>query len=287
MTFKDIIVKITEYWSKRSSMGRFGLALFAMIYLVAPQPIIIAAGLILIFSSLQVVKSFTHWFLIAIPSIIVTYALGLSLFILFLFLTTDQVTADEYVMTEMALTTQEKNAYISLIDEVDYYQVDPIMTTGDLGFDLMTLVSYKTGYWFNRNPIESPIIMLSPYQYDADHLDFEIYIYNQFGHELKYYNLLDHIYDVIRFDVPEDTLSIIIQVENVQGEILYDSGEIDIYHDMDYNPNLLAKGGQYDANPLKTFVLNAVGAHLAAILIATLLVSIYNTYQKRTKKVTE
>ncbi|TNF08718.1 MAG: hypothetical protein EP317_02535 [Bacillota bacterium] len=286
MRFKDIVENIKVYWSKRSSTSRIGLVLFFVVYLIIPQPFIIVAGGMVLFASFQVVKKVSHWFYIAIPAIMIIYALGLSLFILMLFLTTDSVTEDEYVITEDPLTTREEFFYKEMIYELDFYQVDPINTDHILNFEMLSLVGYRRGYWFNRAPKDHAQLLMTPHSNLPD-VELEIYLYNQSGAELAYYSFMDNIHEVIRYEVPEDIISIIIQIENIQGDILYDSGEIAIYHDIDYNPNQIAKGGQYDPNPVATYVLNAFAAHLGALFIITMLVSVNNTYQKWIKKVTK
>jgi energy-coupling factor transporter transmembrane protein EcfT len=284
MNYKDVIQYLKNAWSKRSSFGRFGLVFFAVIYLVIPQPFIIGACIVFFFYSFNIAKTFKHWLIIFIPFQLITYALGLTFFIFFLFITTDSVTESEYIMTETPLTTAEVNAYKDMIFELDFYEVDPINTDSNLPFEMLSLVGYKRGYWFNREAIDSPQLLITPFSNQTGD-ELEIYIYNQFGTELRYYSFMRELDSIITFEVPEDVISLIVQVENVAGDILYDSGEIEIYHDIDFNPNLIAKGGQYDANPLATYVLNALAAHLGALLMITMIISGYNTYHKFTKKV--
>ncbi|MDX9692369.1 MAG: hypothetical protein RBT45_07920 [Acholeplasmataceae bacterium] len=284
MNYKDVILYLKNQWSKRSSFGRFGFVFFAVIYLVIPQPFIIGACLVFFFYSFNLAKTFKHWLFIFIPAQLIIFAFGLTLFIFFLFITTDSVTESEYIMTENALTTTEVNVYKDMIYELDFYEVDPINTDNSLPFEMLSLVGYKRGYWFNRDAMDSPQLLITPFGNDTGD-ELEIYIYNQFGTELRYYSFMNNFNDIITFEVPEDVISLIVQVENIAGDILYDSGEIEIYHDIDFNPNLISKGGQYDANPLGTYVLNAIAAHLGALLMITMMISAYNTYNKFTKKV--
>lgn len=277
MKFSIIWNDIKSFWSTLNRFSKVLWIIFSILYLFIPQFLIIPLSLYVFYRVVYHMKKWKHFF-IACGSFLLIFALAIALFVTFLFITTDSFEDRVYTYTDIPLTDKEEKWYHAMIEEVDYYVIDPIMMSEDQPFKMIGIMGYNTGYWFNRDPFNWPVIELIFYQFDEDQSDLWIFVNYEDGIDELSFSMKRERTKMITLNPNDEVTSIEIRVENGMNQVIYTFDEIIIYPYED-QPMNMDFGGQYDPTPFKTFLSNLIGAHLATLFILSLSYVYHKKYQ--------
>lgn len=280
---KTLLLTIKNHFMRLSHFQKIGFIILLLLYLVFPQMVLLPLSVLFIFIMLYKVPGVKKK-AISLSVMLTIYAIAIALFLGFLLLTGADSINDEYVMTDLPLSNQAEKMYMNMIEDLSFYEVDPLYVGSQETFEMMVVMGYTRGYWFNREPIDYPRVLITPFSLSSTYNDLDIYIYNQFGSEIEYYSFKSSFASIQTKELNDDITSIIIQVKDSNRNVLYDSGEIDIYHERTENPNELSFGGQYDPTPTRNWILNAIAAHIAGLFIYVSLYYLWNKFILKQKK---
>jgi len=271
MEKQNFVSLIKTYWSRITVLKRILWIIFLLIYLVFPQFLVIPLAIYLFYIVSAKMPRWLH-VLSSLTIFIFIYAIAVLIFVGFLWVTTDVDEEDEYTYTALELSETEEKYYKKMIGELDFYQIDPLLTDDDHIFKLIGLMGYRRGYWFNRAPLDSPTILLIPYELNQGEEDLFIEINYETDIKSFSYSFKDKFKNIITLSPEEDVISVNIVIRNFADEVIYTFDSILIYQDRLENPYPMDYGGQYDPHPIKTIILNNIGIHIATIFM------IFSTY---------
>jgi hypothetical protein len=268
MKHRMIIRDFKGYWANQNGLNKALLITLSILYLFIPQFLIIPFALYLFYEVEKRMKKWKHYF-ITLGVFILIYAIAIALFVSFLLLTTETLEDKTFTYTDIELTAKETKLYQKMINEVDFYVIDPLMTEDGQPFKLIGLIGYNTGYWFNRSAIDYPEILLIPYYLDQGVNDLFISItYHEDIDEL-FYSVKHQMNKIISLNPNQNVTSIQINVENGLNQVIYSFDEITIYHNRLEHPLVMDFGGQYDPTPLKTYLLNIIASYIATVFMVS------------------
>lgn len=251
-----------------SLLEKIVYSILLLVYLVFPQVLIFPLAFVFVIYVVINMKNLKYR-LYALLSMIPIFAIGILVFAGFLFITTPESFNNTFKHTSLTLTPQEQRLYERLIDEVDYYKLDPVIMNPYQDFALIGLYGYRTSYWFNRNPIDQPVFYVIPYQLESTE-DIDLLVLN---HNLVIFRrepIKNHVNKTLEIRIPDSVRSITIEIRNKQNQLLYRSQVIPVKQDRNDYPEPIYYGGQYVEKPLRTWIMNALGVHLGSIAVITM-----------------
>ena len=239
-----------------------------LIYIVFPQILIFPLAFVFIIYVVINMKNFKYR-LYAILAMIPMFAIGILVFAGFLFLTTPSSFDNYYKYTSLHMTQKEESLYKRLIDELDFYKLDPILVQDD-DLSLVGIYGYRRSYWFNRDPFDQSVLYLIPYQISSTYDHVDVLVLN---HNLVIFNrqsIHNQIDKTIEINIPQSVRSVTIEFRTDDNILLYRSEVIVVASNrLDY-PEPIYFGGQYQEKPLRTWIMNAIGVHLGFMVVMTL-----------------
>lgn len=164
------------------------------------------------------------------------------------------------IYEESNISLRSEDAYLSIVDESDYYDAIPLIHLEENEFSLLALNGYHTGYWFGSGATENPKIGFILYPGIVSSSDeYELILITD-GQITKTIDLKHKMnkYQEVYIDLDVNTFKLELR-SKTDNSLVYETDELPLYQDINDYPRQLVTGLQHTDDRLESFMINQLG----------------------------